>query len=184
MSRPIPADGTSRYSTGSPGREKAPAVAEPPTTPIRAGNTAATIAAIVSRRAQAPRIFPTNVMLLPIPSVVSRTAEPAACPCSQPHLGMIPLFSGYRPWSRPSAVEGRDQVWFQRRQLLAPVRPSVMTRSGKHEGGIVAASLGVGVLEVLVALEGHRLQAVGSERLVRVGAVVKRRGTAWGTVDP
>src|SRR3954468_19990674 len=75
MSLPMPADGTIRYSTGRPGREKAPAVAEPPTTPTRAGNTAATTAATVSRRAQAPRIFPTNVMLLPIPSVVCRTAD-------------------------------------------------------------------------------------------------------------
>src|SRR4051795_12845057 len=65
-----------RYSTGRPGREKAPAVAEPPTTPARPGNTAATTAAIVSRRAHTPRIFPTKVMLLPIPSVVCRTADP------------------------------------------------------------------------------------------------------------
>src|SRR5690349_16598743 len=75
ISRPIPADGTWRYSTGRPGREKAPAVAEPPTTPTRPGNTAAATAAIVSRRNQAPRIFPTHFMLLPIPSVECRTAD-------------------------------------------------------------------------------------------------------------
>src|SRR6478672_9703808 len=63
ISCPIPADGTMRYSTGRPGREKAPAVAEPPTTPMRAGSTAAASATTVSRRTHAPRILPTNFML-------------------------------------------------------------------------------------------------------------------------
>src|SRR6185503_5189366 len=52
-----------RYSTGRPGREKAPAVAEPPTTPMRAGSTAAASATTVSRRTHALRILPTNFML-------------------------------------------------------------------------------------------------------------------------
>jgi len=64
MSRPMPADGTSRYSTGSPGLENAPAVAEPPTTPIRPGSKAATPTATATRRNQAPRNFSTKLMQL------------------------------------------------------------------------------------------------------------------------
>src|SRR3954466_3537395 len=63
MSLPIPADGTIRYSTGRPALEKAPAVAEPPTAVTRPGRTEAAKAPTVSRRAQAPRFFPTNFML-------------------------------------------------------------------------------------------------------------------------
>jgi hypothetical protein len=57
------ADGTCRYSTGSPFLENAPAVAEPPTTPTRPASRAAPIVAIASRRgkrAAAPRNFSTN----------------------------------------------------------------------------------------------------------------------------
>ena len=43
-------DGTSRYSTGRPGRENAFAVAEPPTTPIRPGSAAAANATTATRR--------------------------------------------------------------------------------------------------------------------------------------
>src|ERR1700759_4429137 len=50
MLRPIDAEGTCRYSTGSPGREKALAVGEPPEMPINPGSTAAEKAATVSRR--------------------------------------------------------------------------------------------------------------------------------------
>jgi hypothetical protein len=60
-----------RYSTGRPGRENAPAVAEPPATPTRPGTTAAAVttamAPIVSRRGMAftaSRIFPTKLILL------------------------------------------------------------------------------------------------------------------------
>src|SRR5208283_4270090 len=65
MSRPIDGDGTCRYSTGSPGFENAPAVAEPPTAPIRPDNRAAPIAATAIRRgiiAAALRNFPRNVI--------------------------------------------------------------------------------------------------------------------------
>src|SRR5690242_18601119 len=50
MLRPIDGEGTSRYSTGRPGLENAPAVAEPPTTPMRPVNRAAPTAATASRR--------------------------------------------------------------------------------------------------------------------------------------
>src|SRR5215212_5420365 len=115
MSRPIPADGTIRYSTGSPGRENAPAVAEPPTTPTRPGSTAAAMAATVSRRAKAPRIFPTNFMLhlshlsYAAPEITRPTR--LGCPCSQPHLGVISLLSCCPPWSPPAPVKCGDQVF-------------------------------------------------------------------------
>src|SRR6202165_3587110 len=70
MFRPIDGDGTSRYSTGALGLEKAPAVAEPPATAIRPGNTAAPIAATASRHNQAPGIFSTNAIAAPIRSSV------------------------------------------------------------------------------------------------------------------
>src|SRR5271168_3635615 len=66
MSWPIAADGTCRYSTGRPGRENAPAVAGPPTTPIRPESRAAPTAPTTSRRgmrATAPRNLSTNVIL-------------------------------------------------------------------------------------------------------------------------
>src|SRR5947209_10916988 len=66
MSRPIAADGTCRYSTGRPGRENAPAVAEPPTAPIRPESRAAPRAPTTSRRgmrATAPRNLSTSVIL-------------------------------------------------------------------------------------------------------------------------
>ena len=69
-------------------------------------------AAIVSRRAHAPRIFPTKVMLLPIPSVVCRTQNPrlprVACPCSQPHLQAISLSSVCPPRSSLIRSESRS----------------------------------------------------------------------------
>src|SRR5438445_3995105 len=123
-----------RYSTGRPGREKAPAVAEPPTTPTRPGNTAAATAAIVSRRAHAPRIFPTKVMLLPIPSVVCRTADTRRRARAVNHILLSPLYSACIVPGRLSAVEGRDQVWFLCGQLLTPVRPRVLTRGRKYKG--------------------------------------------------
>src|SRR6516165_9130396 len=66
MSRPIAAEGTCRYSTGRPGRENAPAVAEPPTAPIRPDSRAAPTAPTTSRRgmrATAPRNLWTSVIL-------------------------------------------------------------------------------------------------------------------------
>src|SRR4029079_18166910 len=181
MSRPIPADGTSRYSTGRPGREKAPAVAEPPTTPIRAGNTAATRAAIVSRRAQAPRTLPTKVMLLRIPSVdcAPRIRGSPGLRArvvnhiSQKFLSSERVLPGWTLFG-----DSRDQVRFQRLQLRTPVRPGVVAGGRKLEGGIAAAGVAVRLLEILVALDRHRLQTGGVERLVRVGALVQRRGTA------
>src|ERR1700676_1021575 len=62
MSRPIDGDGTIRYSTGSPGRENAPAVADPPTRPTTPGSTAAEMAATANRRAQWTRIMSTNLI--------------------------------------------------------------------------------------------------------------------------
>src|SRR5271166_3848571 len=68
MLRPIDGDGTSRYSTGRPGLENAPAVAAPPPAPTRPDNRAAPMAATASRRgvfAAEPRNFSTNFMLYP-----------------------------------------------------------------------------------------------------------------------
>src|SRR5829696_1337818 len=135
MSRPIPADGTIRYSTGSPGRENAPAVAEPPTTPTRPGSTAAAMAATVSRRTKAPRIFPTNFMLhlshlsYAAPEITRPTR--LECPCSQPHLGVISLLSCSPPWSPPAPVKCGDQVLFeslQEREVMDRSRAIRCTR--------------------------------------------------------
>src|ERR1700739_1980498 len=66
MSRPIAADGTSRYSTGRPGRENAPAGGEAPTAPIRPDSSAAEAAPTTSRRGirvTAPRNLSTSVIL-------------------------------------------------------------------------------------------------------------------------
>src|SRR5271157_74317 len=69
MLRPIDAEGTCRYSTGRPGRENAPAVAEPPvtsTTPTRPDSRAAPTAPITSRRGlpvTAPRNLSTSFIL-------------------------------------------------------------------------------------------------------------------------
>ena len=62
MSRPIDGDGTIRYSTGRPGRENAPAVADPPARPITPGSSAAAMVATAKRRAQWLRILSTNVI--------------------------------------------------------------------------------------------------------------------------
>src|SRR6516165_7534496 len=70
MSRPMPADGTCKYSTGRPGRENAPAVAVSPTTPTSPGSVTAATAATAIRRGMAfaiCRIFPTKLIPLPIP---------------------------------------------------------------------------------------------------------------------
>src|SRR5947208_14860482 len=55
MLRFIAAENTSRYSTGRPGRENAPAVAEPPTKPISPGSVAAATALTANRRNHLPR---------------------------------------------------------------------------------------------------------------------------------
>src|SRR5258705_2171394 len=62
MSLPIDGEGTIRYSTGRPGREKAPAVADSPARPTTPGSTAAAMAATANRRAQWPRILSTNLI--------------------------------------------------------------------------------------------------------------------------
>ena len=134
MSRPMPADGTSRYSTGRPGREKAPAVAEPPTALTRPGSTAAAMAAIVSRRAPgaANLANETSCFYLSHLSYAARgylSRTPPRARAVNHTLAWIPLFGAYLPV--PSAVECRDQVWFQCLQLRAPVRPGVVTRGRK-----------------------------------------------------
>src|SRR4051812_29107348 len=50
MLRPIDGEGISRYSTGRPGLENAPAVADSPTAPTRPDSRAAPVAATASRR--------------------------------------------------------------------------------------------------------------------------------------
>ncbi len=50
MSRPMPAEGTIRYSTGKPGREKAFAVAAPPANPTKTGSRTAMKAVMTNRR--------------------------------------------------------------------------------------------------------------------------------------
>src|SRR5258708_36752994 len=63
MLRPIEGDGICRYSTGRPGFENAPAVAEPPTAATRPDNRATPRAAMASRRGKrvaAPRNFRTS----------------------------------------------------------------------------------------------------------------------------
>src|SRR6476469_4905292 len=127
MSWPMPADGTIRYSTGNPGRENAPAVAEPPTTPTSPGSAAAVTAATANRRAQTLRIFPTKPIDLPIPFLVvcrTRTSigHSPRCACSQPHLGVVPLSCGF-PAARRSAVEGGDQIGFEGLELRCPISP-------------------------------------------------------------
>ena len=49
-----------RYSTGRPGRENAPAVADPPAKPISPGSAAAATALTASRRNHLPRNFSMN----------------------------------------------------------------------------------------------------------------------------
>src|SRR6476646_7953651 len=68
MSRPIDADGTIRYSTGRPGRENAPAVADPPAKPMIPGSRTVARAATVNLRAQRPRNLPTKVITAVHPS--------------------------------------------------------------------------------------------------------------------
>src|ERR1700694_2810489 len=63
--RAIEGDGTSRYSTGARGLEKAPALADSPATPSKPGNTAAAIAATVIRHNQGPCIVATNTIGAP-----------------------------------------------------------------------------------------------------------------------
>ena len=61
MVRPIDGDGTSRYSTGSPGVENAPAGAVWPAIPTSAGSAAAATAAVAIRRSETfARNFSTN----------------------------------------------------------------------------------------------------------------------------
>src|ERR1700722_7897070 len=63
MLRPIDGDGICSVSTGRPGFENAPAVAEPPTAATRPDNRAAPMVAMASRRGKrvaAPRNFRTS----------------------------------------------------------------------------------------------------------------------------
>ena len=61
MSRPIDGDGTINVSTGRPGRDHAPAVAEPPARPISPGSATVAITATNTRRDQARNIICANV---------------------------------------------------------------------------------------------------------------------------
>src|SRR4051812_10280293 len=60
MLRFIDGENTSRYSTGRPGRENAPAVADPPAKPISPGSAVAAKAATANRRNHLPRNFSFN----------------------------------------------------------------------------------------------------------------------------
>src|SRR3954466_1431849 len=71
MLRFIAAENTSRYSTGRPGRENAPAVAEPPTKPISPGSVAAATAHTASRRNHLPRNFSTNFITATNPPFIT-----------------------------------------------------------------------------------------------------------------
>ena len=57
MLRPIEAEGTSRYCTGSPGRENADAVADSPAPAIKPGRKSAATADVPRRRNHLPRNF-------------------------------------------------------------------------------------------------------------------------------
>ena len=61
MSRPIDGDGTINVSTGRPGRDHAPAVAEPPARPISPGSATVAITATNTGRDQAHNIVCANV---------------------------------------------------------------------------------------------------------------------------
>jgi hypothetical protein len=71
MSRFIAAENTSRYSTGSPGRENAPAVAEPPTKPISPGSVAAATALTARRRNHLPRNLSINFITATNPPFIT-----------------------------------------------------------------------------------------------------------------
>src|SRR5690349_19403377 len=82
MLRFIDAEGTSRYSTGSPGRENAPAVAEPPTKPISPGKAAAVTAPTANRRnhlARVPRYLSMNFLTAPNPPFYAVLAAHKQC---------------------------------------------------------------------------------------------------------
>jgi hypothetical protein len=58
MSRLLDGEGTIRYSTGRPGRENAPAVAEPPARLTNPGSATAAIAATNTRRGRGTQRHP------------------------------------------------------------------------------------------------------------------------------
>src|SRR5215210_1258932 len=75
MVRPMPWDGTSRYSIGRPGLEYAAAVGDSPATLTSAGNTAAAAAATASRRNPLRAIPPTIAIAALPPRTPTRLAD-------------------------------------------------------------------------------------------------------------
>ena len=172
-----------RYSTGRPGREKAPAVAEPPTTPMRAGSTAAASATTVSRRTHAPRILPTNFMLdLSHLSYAARgtcPTDPAALPvqstttCSGRSIRRVSSLVAPSPLS--VAIRSVSRL-----QLRSPVRPRAIYRGRQLQGGVGAPGRYVGRLKVLAGERfrrrcdnGHK-DRTGSGRTAAVAAIARR----------
>src|SRR5882757_5613630 len=178
ISCPMPADGTIRYSTGRPGRENAPAVAEPPTTPTSPGSATAARAATAKRRA----IFPTKLMLLHIQSVVCRTSDSLRAHVVN-HTYVASLISCDCTPGRRSAVEGGDQVGLEGLQLRAPISPRMVPSGWELKGCVGATGRCVFLLKSQVAADGQGFQAVGVERLTGVDVLVGR-ATARRAVDP
>src|SRR6478672_7970703 len=90
MLRFIDGENTSRYSTGSPGRENAPAVAEPPTKPIRPGRAAVATALTASRfnhRAPVPRYFSMKFITATNPPFIASHKAIAVASCAMKHAG-------------------------------------------------------------------------------------------------
>src|SRR3954468_3155245 len=73
--RPMPCDGTSRYSIGSVGLENAPAAAVPPATLTSPGTSAVASAAIANRFTQPLDFPPMNAMAAPSPQAPTRLAD-------------------------------------------------------------------------------------------------------------
>src|ERR1700761_1186782 len=121
MSRPIAAEGTCRYSTGRPGRENAPAVADPPTAPIRPDSRAIPTAPPPSRRgvpATAPRNLSTSFILAS--SSLWNWSAPPHDPLSGPTgppLGPETLCWG-APVLRPTARPGRSSSFCSQPQVV------------------------------------------------------------------
>src|ERR1700694_1990247 len=83
MLRPIAAEYTSRYSTGKPSRENAPAVAEPPVTDTNAGSVRSAPTPAVARSTdmlRTPGRAPSTVRLL----TIRCSNHPFTCPALIP----------------------------------------------------------------------------------------------------
>src|SRR4029453_18292275 len=100
MFRFIAAENTSRYSTGRPGRENAPAVAEPPTKPISPGSVAAATAPTASRRNHLPRNLSMNFITATNPPFITV------------HQKQLPSLS-MRNETRKTGVDGRSTPTYE-----------------------------------------------------------------------